>query len=69
MGQVAAAQVVADRLWLDEYLPADSEHDVLQTGLEAARQYLGEDAPETTSLRSACRWPGPSDRACACRDA
>ena len=55
MGQVAAAQVVADRLYLDGYVPADGEHDALEAGLAAARQHLGADAVETTSLISAHR--------------
>ena len=55
MGQVAAAQVVADRLYLDGYVTTDGEHDALEAGLAAARQHLGEDAVETTSLISAHR--------------
>ena len=55
MGQVAAAQVVADRLYLDGYVTADGEHDALEAGLAAAREHLGEDAVETTQLISAHR--------------
>ena len=55
MGQVAAAQVVADRLYLDGYVTTDGEHDALEAGLAAAREHLGEDAVETTQLISAHR--------------
>ena len=55
MKQIAAAQVVADRTWKHGYIPAASEHDVLRAGLGAAEQHLGQEALETTSLRSAYR--------------
>ena len=53
MLQVAAAQAVAGRLQDDGYIPADSDHDALRTGLVAARDNAGADAPETRSLLSA----------------